>query len=106
MVTKIYIKSASFIERIVGLMFKEKITPFLIKTRFGIHTFFVRQEIDVVVLDKNNSVVKTKEGLKPWRFYFWNPKYSRILELPKGYIKNNKVKINSYCKLIEKQIAS
>ena len=59
----------------------------LFKTRFGIYTFFLREPIDVVVLDRSFKVVKLKEDLKPNKLFFWNPVYPYIIELPQGHIR-------------------
>lgn len=65
-----------------GLLLEENRNGLLIKTRFGIHTFFMKFPIDVYVLDKNLKVVKVKKNLKPNRMFFWNPKYNMVVELP------------------------
>ena len=65
-------------------MFRKRILPLYFETRWGIHTFFVKEPIDVLILDEENIIRAIKKGLKPWRLFFWNPKYYRIIELPKG----------------------
>lgn len=64
----------------------------MFKTRFGIHTFFLRGAIDVLILDGNLKVVCAKQ-VKPNNFYFWNPKYFYVLELPKNSITKHGIKI-------------
>lgn len=91
----------SYIKRSTGLLFKEKIEPIYIKTRFGIHTFGLKDRIDVIVLDKQHQVVKVKEELAPHTFFFWNPKYKDIIELPRGYIRKQNIKIGDKIKLIK-----
>ncbi len=59
------------------------------RTRWGIHTLGLGLSIDVLILDGDGIVVETKENLKPGRLFFWNPRYSRIVELPAGGIKKN-----------------
>src|SRR4029079_6280811 len=70
-----------------GNMFRRKILPLYFETRWGIHTFFVKEPIDVLILDEEKTVQVIKKGLKPWRLCFWNPKYGKVVELPKGTIK-------------------
>jgi len=82
----------SFEEKLLGLMFQDEIFPICFETRFGIHTFFVKHRIDIVILDKDCKVRAIREGLKPWRFFFWNPQYFLVLEMPLGYIKKFKIK--------------
>ena len=50
----------------------------------GVHTCGMKFPIDVIVLGERNVVRKIKKNMKPGRFFFWNPKYKKILELPAG----------------------
>ena len=84
----------SFIDRMFGLLIKSNPRNMLFRTRFGIHTFFLKEPIDVVVLDKNFKVVQIKQNLRPNCLFFYNPKYSYILELPTGKVNKFKVKPN------------
>lgn len=70
-----------------GLMGKDKAYPIYFKTRLGIHTFFLKFPIDVVILDKQKRVVKLVENLSPNSFLLWNLKYNNVIELPYGTIK-------------------
>lgn len=74
-------------EKSLGLIGHQKPIPFLFQTRFGIHTFFLKFPIDVVVLDKNNRVMKLQQNLVPNRIFVWNPKYDKVLEMPEGTVK-------------------
>lgn len=62
-------------------------------TRFGLHTFGMQYPIDVVILNKNNVVKVVKENLKPNNFFFWNPLYNKVIELPEREIKKRKIKL-------------
>lgn len=75
-----------------GLLGTVKAYPLLLKTRWGIHTFGMCYPIDVIVLNQNNSIMKTKENLTPNKIFLWNPWYDHIVELPAGYIKEKKLK--------------
>lgn len=78
-----------------GLLGEEKAFPVLLETRFGIHTFFLKFPIDIIILDEQNRVVVLKESLQPNRFFLWNPIYSKVIEAPSGYIKNKNIKIHT-----------
>ena len=78
----------SFLDRLLGLLKKSNPKTLIFKTRFGIHTFFLKEPIDVIVLDKNLKVVKLKQNLKPNQLFFWNPKYYWVIELPNKKIKS------------------
>lgn len=82
---------SSFIEKTRGLIGQKKIEPTLFSTRLGIHTFGMKIMLDIIVLDRNYIIVKVKENLPPARFFFWNPKYDLIIELPAGFISKNKL---------------
>lgn len=89
----------SFIDKTLGLISKDR-EGILMKTRFGLHTFFIRNPLDIIILDKNNKVKIIKEGLKPRKFFFWNPKFDTVLELPEGTIGKLEIKINDIIKVI------
>jgi uncharacterized protein len=62
------------------------------KTRFGIHTFGLSFPIDVLILDEKDNVVVLKESLPPNKLFFWNPRYSTVIELPQNTIMKKKIK--------------
>lgn len=82
----------SFKEKSLGAIFSKKSAALFFNTRFGIHTFFMKHPLDIIVFDKKGEVVKFKENLAPNSFFFWDFKYSNVLELPFGIIKKLKLK--------------
>lgn len=82
----------SFFGNARGLIGK-KTDTLLLKTRFGIHTFFMNSPIDVLILSPNNTVVSLKKNLKPNNIFFWNPNSSKVLELESGRIENSRTGI-------------
>lgn len=94
MITVKACRATSWLEKTRGLMFRDKINPIYFETRFGVHTFFVREPLLIVILDENDLVVKLKK-VNPWRLFFWNPKYSRVLELPFDHPQVDNIKIGS-----------
>lgn len=91
-------KATSRKDKALGLMFRNPPIPLYFETRFGIHTFFVKAPIFVYILDKNSHVVSVKR-VNPWRVYFWNPKYSRVLELPTDHPGVSKIDKDTKCSL-------
>lgn len=87
------------LRKAIGLIGAKDPRPVLLKTRFGIHTFGVRFPIDVVIVDKNNRVVKMVKSLKPNRIFLWNPSFDTVLELPAGEIESLKIKMGEMAKL-------
>lgn len=86
-------------KKIIGLIGKENAEIITFKTRFGIHTFFLKFPIDVAILNKNNKVMLIKKSIKPRRFFFWNPKYDMVVEMPDGTIEKLNINIGSILKL-------
>lgn len=82
----------SIADQSLGLLKKSNPRSLLFKTSFGIHTFGLKESIDVMVLDGKGKVVKLGE-VNPNSFFFWNPKYGIVLELPKGTIEKSKTKL-------------
>lgn len=69
-------------------------------TRFGLHTFFLKQPIDVLVLDNQLTIKIMKLSLVPNRFFFYPPQYKYILELPENYIKTNHLKLGDKINIV------
>lgn len=99
-VVKIFsVKVASTLtERLLGLIANPN-QRILFQTRFGIHTILMKQPIDVLVLSDKGKVVSLRENLKPWKLFFWNPKYSQVLELPTGEIKKLNLHLGDFVHL-------
>ena len=76
----------SFLDRFLGLINPRNPRNLMLKTRFGIHTFFLRDSIDVLILDEKNQVVKLRQRLLPNKLFFWNPKYIKVIELEAGSV--------------------
>ncbi len=88
-------KLSSWLEKSEGLLGAKKPSPIFFKTHFGIHTFFMKFPIDVVILDSKGRVVTMKESLSPNQLFLWNPIHNGVLELPQGVVKKMKIKKNS-----------
>lgn len=89
------VKKQKGVEKLKGLIGAQKAYPISFKTRFGIHTFGLNFPIDVIILDKNHTVIKIAEGLKPNRIFLWNPKFDNVIELPIDSVKKFKIKTGS-----------
>lgn len=89
----------SFKDKVTGLINSKNAFSVLFKTRFGVHTFGLRFPIDVLVLDRENKVVKMSINLKQNRFFMWHPKFDTVIELPQGQIKTNNIKLGDIIKI-------
>lgn len=92
-------KSRNFFDRALGLIKDSTKIPLQLNTRFGIHTFGLKESIDILILDNSNRVYKKRELLEPYSFFFWNPSYSKVLELKGGTIKKFGVTIGDHISL-------
>lgn len=74
----------SFKDKLLGLMFKKNIDyGLLIKNCKSIHTFFMLENIDVLLLDQNNCILKINRNVKPNKIIIYKTKKrTNILELP------------------------
>ena len=81
----------TFWKRFTGLMFKRNIKNglFFPKTN-SIHTFFMREDIDVIMLDKEGFIVYCQKNVKKNKIIIKRKAHSTI-ELPSNSI--NKLKI-------------
>ncbi len=60
-------------------------------TSCGIHTFFVLVPIDIVLLNKNDTVEKLYKNVHPWRVIWWGFTTYTVVELPMGTIAKQKL---------------
>ena len=63
-------KTTNFFDRMIGLLGTSKLENdegLLIEPCSSVHTFGMRYSIDVLFLDRQLTIVKTVESLKPWR---------------------------------------
>ena len=76
--------ASNFKDKLLGLMFKKNINySLLIKNCKSIHTFFMKENIDVLLLDKNNKILDIKRNIKPNKIIiFKSKKRTNILEMP------------------------
>ncbi|MBE6161858.1 MAG: DUF192 domain-containing protein [Firmicutes bacterium] len=97
---KINIKEAiTFNERLNGLIGKTNIDyGMLFRKCNSIHTFFMKEDIDIIGLDKDDKIIYIYENLGKNRIIKVNNKINEtsILELPKGLSKC--FKLNDYIK--------
>lgn len=80
-------EAKTFWTRLKGLMFRVSLAKgkaLLLDPCPQIHTCFMRFNIDVIFLDKQNHVVAVLENLKPWRMSKFYRNSRRTLELPGG----------------------
>ena len=83
----------NFKDKLLGLMNKKNINyGLLIKNCKSIHTFFMLENIDVLLLDQDNRILMINRNIAPNKILiFKNKKRTNILELPSNSSLNLKV---------------
>lgn len=76
----------SFYSRLMGFMFKKNISSALLFNRCdSIHTFFMKENIDVIMCNKDNVILFFYKDL-PKNKIIWPKKgVYRVFETPSGY---------------------
>lgn len=99
MIDKINIYEAkTFKQRLLGLMFKKNINYCLFfKKCNSIHTFFMKENIDVIMTDKNNKILFIKKNMKKNRIILPKKGVYNTYEFPANFIKD--LKINDQLKI-------
>ena len=93
----------TFASRFFGLMLKRTLSEgegLIIKPCNSIHMFFMRLSIDVIFIDRNNTVVYLLEGIAPWKVskVVWNSSF--VIELPEGTINRTRTEIGDKIEII------
>lgn len=76
----------SFWMRLSGYMFRIKphVSGILFESSGSIQTTFMKFNLDIVFLAKDNSVVKILRNVRPWRLVLSTSNSKRVLEVPIG----------------------
>ena len=76
----------SFYSRLMGFMFKKNIDYSLLFNRCdSIHTFFMKENIDVIMCDKNNTVLFFFKNLPKNKIIWPKRGVKKVFETPAGY---------------------
>ena len=96
---KIY-ECINFYNRLTGLMFKKNINyGLLFKKCNSIHTFFMKENIDVIMTDKNNKILYYYNNLKPNKIILPKKGVYNTYEFPANKLTH--IKINEYIKIVK-----
>ena len=87
----------TFLKKLKGLMFIKEFNYILKFKTNGIHTFFMKTNIDVILTDKEGKVLYIYRNLKPNKIIMPKRKVKYTYEMPVNYIKN--IKIGDYLNL-------
>src|SRR5574344_1505858 len=83
----------TFKSKLKGLMFKKETLDYgiVLYRCNSIHTFFMKQSIDICITDKNNKILCLKENLKPNKIVFQIKNGYLTYELPLNTVKYLKI---------------
>ena len=82
----------SFYSRLKGFMFTKNINHALLFNKCNsIHTFFMKENIDVILCDKNNTILYFYQNIPKNKIIFPKKRVSKVIETPSNYF-NIKVK--------------
>lgn len=94
------IECRSFFSRLKGFMFKRNIDYALLFNRCNsIHTFFMKENIDVIMCDKNNNIIYYFNNLSKNKIIWPKRKVYKTIELPVNYFEielNRKIKVEKW----------
>jgi len=82
----------SFYSRLMGFMFKKNIKHALLFDKCNsIHTFFMKENIDVIMCNKDNTILYYYQNLGKNKVILPKRKVSKVIETPSNYFN---IKIN------------
>lgn len=87
-------EAKTFFQKLKGLMFKKNFDYILKFKTNGIHTFFMKTKIDVVLTDKNGNILYIYKSLKPNRIILPKKTVTYTYEMPEGFVQNLEDKKN------------
>jgi uncharacterized membrane protein (UPF0127 family) len=89
--TIIEIKTAhTFRQKFAGLMLKKECDYALLfrNTRY-LHTFFMRFDLDIIFLNKNDDILEIRKNIKPFRIILPPKKTKSVIEIMSGKLDKN-----------------
>ncbi|MDP3974732.1 MAG: DUF192 domain-containing protein [Candidatus Jorgensenbacteria bacterium] len=87
-------------EKSKGLLTSVADSALFFRTRWGIHTFGMKFPIDCLVMNDDMKIVALRTNFEPRRFFFWNPRYRNVLELPAGALARTDTEVGDTVELI------
>jgi hypothetical protein len=84
-------KVTSIRDQLLGLLDPTNPRTLIFCSRFGIHTFFMKDSIDVMVLDDKQKVVKIKKNLHPNSIFIYPLRYTMVIECPSGSLQKTQI---------------
>lgn len=86
------VEANTFIKKLKGLMFQKNINYCLRLKTNSIHTFFMKEPIDIIMTDKYNNILYIFRNINKNKIII-KPKVYYTYEFPNNYIDTNTKKI-------------
>lgn len=86
------VEANTFIKKLKGLMFQKNINYCLRLKTNSIHTFFMKESIDIIMTDKFNNILYIFRNINKNKIII-KPKVYYTYEFPNNFIPNNVDKI-------------
>lgn len=94
--------ATSFWSRFIGLLLTKDLPRsegLWIRPCSDVHTWFMRYDIDILFLGKNEQVIGIKGGVPPYRFVLGPKGTKTVLELASGMAKDGGIKVGQILKI-------
>lgn len=86
----------TFNDKLLGFMFKrKKINYGLLFDNCSLHTFFCFQNLDIIMLNKNNEILYIYKNVKPNKIIKKKKNIEYILEFSSGLLDFNNIQIKN-----------
>ncbi|MDQ0256990.1 uncharacterized membrane protein (UPF0127 family) [Evansella vedderi] len=93
----------TFFKRLKGLMFTKMLhrdAGLHIKPCQSVHTFFMNYCLDILYIDKSDTIVAIDEAMAPGKVGRHYRKAASVIELPAGKVKETETKVGQSLKFI------
>lgn len=101
------IKAENYLTKLLGLIVYNDLDTdqlMFLKNCGSIHTCFMRFNIDIIMVDNNQKIIKLIKNLKPWRFIFGSFNVKHIYEAKVGFVDNYNLKTDDNLNTIIKGV--
>lgn len=88
------------LDKIIGKIKNRTEAGVVLYTRFGVHTFLMKNPIDVLILDREFRVRAYCKKMVQNRVFLWNPTFDIVIEIPSGRIDKSKTEIGDKLQII------
>lgn len=88
----------NFFEKLFGKIFIKE--ALLIENCNSVHTFFIKENLDIYFLDKDNVVIKIFKNFQPNKIILPVKNAVRVLEIKADFIINDKIKTKDILQIL------